>query len=128
MKFQKIDLDTNRKLLKDGFISATRVAQLEGTVADYGVKIEERRSELARADQPIDDATCASARRKVTSASRDGRRPETAGRHAGRGVHQGRGAHPASIPGGADHASAAARRAGALKRHSGRHNARRLDR
>ena len=51
MKFQRADLETNRSLLKDGFISATRISQLEGTVADYGVKIEERRSELARAEQ-----------------------------------------------------------------------------
>lgn len=56
MKFQKIDLETNHKLLKDGFISATRIAQLEGGVADYGVKIEERRSELARAQQRTVDA------------------------------------------------------------------------
>lgn len=56
MKFQKNDLDTNHKLLRDGFISATRIAQLEGTVADYGVKIEERRSELARAQQRTVDA------------------------------------------------------------------------
>jgi membrane fusion protein, epimerase transport system len=56
MKFQKVDLDTNRKLLKDGFISATRIAQLEGTVADYGVKLEERRSDLARAQQRTVDA------------------------------------------------------------------------
>jgi HlyD family secretion protein len=56
IKFQKSDLETNRKLLKDGFISATRIAQLEGTVADYGVKIEERRAELARAEQRTVDA------------------------------------------------------------------------
>jgi epimerase transport system membrane fusion protein len=56
MKFQRSDLETNRKLLKDGFISATRIAQLEGTVADYGVKIEERRAELARAQQRTVDA------------------------------------------------------------------------
>ena len=56
MKFQKSDLETNHKLLKDGFISATRISQLEGTVADYGVKIEERRSELARAQQRMVDA------------------------------------------------------------------------
>jgi HlyD family secretion protein len=54
--FQKSELETNRRLLKDGFISATRIAQLEGTVADYGVKIEERRSELARAQQRMVDA------------------------------------------------------------------------
>lgn len=51
LKFQKAELETNRGLLKDGFISATRIAQLEGTVADYGVKLEERRGELARAEQ-----------------------------------------------------------------------------
>ena len=56
LKFQKIDLETNRKLLNDGFISATRIAQLEGVVADYGVKLEERRSELARAQQRTVDA------------------------------------------------------------------------
>jgi len=54
--FQKSELETNRRLLKDGFISATRISQLEGTVADYGVKIEERRSELARAQQRMVDA------------------------------------------------------------------------
>jgi HlyD family secretion protein len=56
MKFQKSDLETNRKLLKDGFVSAARIAQFEGTVADYGVKIEERRAELARAEQRTVDA------------------------------------------------------------------------
>ncbi|HSV79441.1 MAG TPA: HlyD family type I secretion periplasmic adaptor subunit [Ramlibacter sp.] len=56
IKFQKVELETNRKLLNDGFISATRIAQLEGVVADYGVKLEERRSELARAQQRTVDA------------------------------------------------------------------------
>lgn len=55
MAFQKTDLENNRKLLKDGYISATRIAQLEGVVADYGVKLEERRSELARAGQRMID-------------------------------------------------------------------------
>lgn len=55
LKFQKAELETNRGLLRDGFISATRVAQIEGTVADYGVKVEERRSELARAEQRLLD-------------------------------------------------------------------------
>ncbi|HEY0587655.1 MAG TPA: HlyD family type I secretion periplasmic adaptor subunit [Pseudoduganella sp.] len=55
MKFQKVDLDTNNKLRKDGFVSATRIAQLEGAIADYGVKLEERRSELARAQQRMVD-------------------------------------------------------------------------
>ena len=56
LNFQRVELETNRKLLGEGFISPTRVAQLEGTVADYGVKIEERRSEFARAQQRLADA------------------------------------------------------------------------
>lgn len=55
MKFQRVELDTNNKLRKDGFVSATRIAQIEGAVADYGVKLEERRSELARAQQRMVD-------------------------------------------------------------------------
>jgi HlyD family secretion protein len=41
MKYQKVDLETNRKLLAEGFISPNRIAQLESATADYGVKIEE---------------------------------------------------------------------------------------
>jgi epimerase transport system membrane fusion protein len=55
LRHQKVDLETHRNLLKDGFISATRISQLEATVADYGVKLEERRSELARAGQRLVD-------------------------------------------------------------------------
>jgi epimerase transport system membrane fusion protein len=51
LRHQKDELETNRRLLKDGFISATRISQLEAAVADYGVKLEEKRSELARAEQ-----------------------------------------------------------------------------
>ena len=51
IRLQRIDLETNRSLLKDGFISQSRITQLESAVADYGVKLEERRSELARAEQ-----------------------------------------------------------------------------
>ncbi|MEJ8848004.1 HlyD family type I secretion periplasmic adaptor subunit [Variovorax rhizosphaerae] len=53
--FQRTELETNRRLLKDGFVSSTRIAQIEGTVADYGVKLEERRSDLARAEQRLID-------------------------------------------------------------------------
>jgi len=53
---QKDELETNRRLLNDGFISTTRISQLEATVADYGVKLEEKRSELARAEQKMLDA------------------------------------------------------------------------
>ena len=56
LKHQNDELDTNRRLFNDGFISATRISQLEATVADYGVKLEEKRSELARAEQHLVDA------------------------------------------------------------------------
>jgi HlyD family type I secretion membrane fusion protein len=55
IRHQKDELETNRRLLNDGFISATRISQLEATVADYGVKLEERRSELARSEQRLYD-------------------------------------------------------------------------
>ena len=48
---QKAELERNRQLLKEGFIAGTRMSQLESGVADYGVKLEERRQELARAEQ-----------------------------------------------------------------------------
>jgi epimerase transport system membrane fusion protein len=56
LKHQTAELETNRRLLNDGFISATRISQLEATVADYGVKLEEKRADLARAEQRLVDA------------------------------------------------------------------------
>lgn len=53
---QAAELDTNRRLLNDGFISATRISQLEATAADYNVKLEEKRADLARAEQRLVDA------------------------------------------------------------------------
>jgi HlyD family type I secretion membrane fusion protein len=55
LRHQRADLERNRQLLKDGFIADTRILQLEATVADYGIKLEERRSELARAEQRMVD-------------------------------------------------------------------------
>ena len=55
LNLQKSELEQQRKLLKDGFISAARLVQLEAIVADYASKLEERRSELARAGQRIGD-------------------------------------------------------------------------
>jgi membrane fusion protein, epimerase transport system len=45
--------DANRGLLKGGFISSTRIEQIEATVADYGAKLEEQRSALSRAVQRL---------------------------------------------------------------------------
>jgi membrane fusion protein, epimerase transport system len=48
---QREELATNRALVSDGFVSPARVGQLQATVADYGVKLAERESERARAEQ-----------------------------------------------------------------------------
>jgi HlyD family type I secretion membrane fusion protein len=50
---QKRELATHSALVKDGFITANRVTQLEASVADYGARTEERRTELVRADQRL---------------------------------------------------------------------------
>ncbi|GAB3647596.1 HlyD family type I secretion periplasmic adaptor subunit [Ramlibacter alkalitolerans] len=55
LELQRSDLESNRRLIGEGFISASRIAQLEAVVIDYGAKLEERRSELARADQRLAD-------------------------------------------------------------------------
>jgi HlyD family secretion protein len=56
LALQRADLGSNRGLLKDNFISAAKVSQLEAAVADYASKLEERRSELARVGQRMGDA------------------------------------------------------------------------
>ncbi|BAL24079.1 HlyD-family type I secretion protein [Azoarcus sp. KH32C] len=53
LRHQQEDLDRNRSLQKDGFISTSRITQLEASVADYGVKLEEKRTDLARAEQRV---------------------------------------------------------------------------
>jgi len=55
LKHQQEELSTNRRLRQDGFVSATRISQLEAALADYGVKLEEKRSEAARAEQRLVD-------------------------------------------------------------------------
>lgn len=55
LRLQKAELDNHVQLQKDGFISTNRVSQLQATVADYGVKLEERRADLARAQQRLTD-------------------------------------------------------------------------
>ncbi|MEY2686248.1 MAG: hypothetical protein RL375_446 [Pseudomonadota bacterium] len=55
IRAQRAELDTNKSLVQEGYIAATRVMQLQATVADYGVKLEERRGELVRAEQRVVD-------------------------------------------------------------------------
>lgn len=57
LKLQGQELSANRGLLKDGFISSARVTQIEAQMADYGVKLEERRGELARSEQKLVDTS-----------------------------------------------------------------------
>ena len=51
LNLQQQDLGANRNLLKDGFISMSKLIQIEAAVGDYASKLEERRSELSRAEQ-----------------------------------------------------------------------------
>ncbi|MGH8130919.1 MAG: HlyD family type I secretion periplasmic adaptor subunit [Steroidobacteraceae bacterium] len=53
LRLQRGELESNRNLRKEGYVSAARVAQLEAAVADYASRIEEQRSALARALQRI---------------------------------------------------------------------------
>lgn len=51
LALQTKDLEANRGLVSGGFISPARLAQIESAVVDYAARLEERRSELARAAQ-----------------------------------------------------------------------------
>jgi epimerase transport system membrane fusion protein len=53
LELQRSDLEANRGLIQQGFVAPTRISQLEATVMDYGAKLEERRTELARAQQRL---------------------------------------------------------------------------
>jgi epimerase transport system membrane fusion protein len=56
LALQNADLEKNRSLERSGFLSASRISQIESTVVDYAGKLEERRSELARAGQRLGDS------------------------------------------------------------------------
>lgn len=53
---QRRDLESNRDLVREGFVSTARINQMEASVADYTAKLEERRSELARGHGRLIDA------------------------------------------------------------------------
>ena len=48
-------LELNRNLLNDGFISPTRIMQIEAETVDYAASLDQRDSELARATQRLGD-------------------------------------------------------------------------
>lgn len=53
LTLQRSDLEANRGLTKEGFVSSSRISQLEATVMEYAAKVEERRTDLARAAQRL---------------------------------------------------------------------------
>jgi membrane fusion protein, epimerase transport system len=53
LRLQQAQLETYRNLGKHGYVPATQVQQLEGTVVDYAARTAEHRSELARAQQRV---------------------------------------------------------------------------
>ena len=55
LDLQQQNLEANRGLLQSGYISPTRLVQIEAGVLDYAARLDERRSELARAGQRLGD-------------------------------------------------------------------------
>lgn len=53
LRLQQGELETNRNMREQGYVSAARVTQLEAAIADYASRIEQQRSELARAQQRV---------------------------------------------------------------------------
>jgi len=49
------ELEAYRRLLDGGFVAPTKVVQLEAAQSDYSLRLEERRSELAKAQQRLLD-------------------------------------------------------------------------
>jgi membrane fusion protein, epimerase transport system len=70
---QRSDLEANRGLIAQGFVSTSRISQLEAVVMDYAAKLEERRTELARAAQRLAeiDLKIQSARNDYVKAASD---------------------------------------------------------
>jgi HlyD family secretion protein len=56
LTLQEKELQINRGLVEKGFIAPIRVSQIEAVVLDYASKLDERRSELARAEQRLVDS------------------------------------------------------------------------
>jgi HlyD family secretion protein len=73
LDLQRSDLEANRGLIQQGFVSSSRISQLEAVVMDYAAKLEERRTELARADQRLAeiDLKIQSARNDYVKAASD---------------------------------------------------------
>jgi epimerase transport system membrane fusion protein len=55
LELQRKDLELNRKLQREGFLSPARVSQIDAAVSDYAARLEERRAEMARLGQRLAD-------------------------------------------------------------------------
>ncbi|MBL0422804.1 HlyD family type I secretion periplasmic adaptor subunit [Ramlibacter sp. AW1] len=55
LRHQSDELRRNQSLVDQGFISGTRISQLEASLADQRVRLEERQAESARAEQRLVD-------------------------------------------------------------------------
>ena len=56
LALQRKDLQSSQSLVAEGFISATRVTQMEAAVHDYASRLAERHSELARSQGRLVDS------------------------------------------------------------------------
>lgn len=55
LELRRKNLAINSGLLRDGFVSASRILQLEAETVDYAATLEQRESELARSQQRLGD-------------------------------------------------------------------------
>jgi HlyD family secretion protein len=53
LALQEKFFEANKGLVESGFIAKTRIEQIEGSLLDYASKLEQQRSELARAEQRL---------------------------------------------------------------------------
>jgi HlyD family secretion protein len=56
LALQRKEVEASRRLLEEGYFSDAAYARLAATVTDYASKLDERRSELARASQRLVDS------------------------------------------------------------------------
>jgi len=73
LALQQKYFESNQRLVQSGFIAQTRIEQIEGAVMDYAAKLEQQRSELARAAQRLvdTDLKIRSAENQYTQAASD---------------------------------------------------------
>jgi HlyD family secretion protein len=73
LALQQKFFEANKGLVESGFIAKTRIEQIEGSLLDYASKLEQQRSELARAEQRLveSDLKIKSAQNQYVQAASD---------------------------------------------------------